>query len=65
MFREMAIKIVVFFFAYIPDKIKYLGVGRIKFIFITIEVIRVCNQLCFKDNLLKSNCILTFICICR
>ena len=44
-------KIIVFFFAYIPDKINSLRAGRIKFIYITIEVIRVCNQLRFKDNL--------------
>ena len=28
----------LFFFAYIPDKISYLRVGKIKFIYITIEV---------------------------
>ena len=45
MFREMVLKIIVFFFAYIPDKINYLRVGRIKFIYMTIEVTCVCNQL--------------------
>ena len=45
MFREMVLKIIVFFFAYIPDKINYQRVGRIKFIYMTIEVICVCNQL--------------------
>ena len=37
MFREMLIKLYFFYFAYIPDKIIYLRVGRIKFIYITIE----------------------------
>ena len=44
-------KSIVIFFAYIPDRINHLSVGRIKFICITIQVIRICNQLCFKDNI--------------
>ena len=39
MFREMVIKLyILFFFDYIPDKINYLRVGWINFIYITIEV---------------------------
>ena len=43
----------LFFFAYIPDKINYLRVGRIKFIYITIEVMHcTCLQsVIYKDNL--------------
>ena len=58
MFREMVIKL-YYYFAYIPDKINYLRVGWIKFIYSTIEFMhytlaRVCNQLYFKDNLKKN-----------
>ena len=38
MVRKVVIESYYFFCAYIPDKINYLRVGRIKFIYITIEV---------------------------
>ena len=53
MFRD-GNKIKLFFFAYIPDKINYLRFGRIKCIYITIEVIRVCNQLFFLKIISKN-----------
>ena len=46
--RNKQIKIIVFIFAYTPEKTNYLRVGRIKFIYITIEVISLCNQLFLK-----------------
>ena len=52
MLREMVIKLFCFL-AYIPDKINYLRVGRIKFIYITTEVMHYTCLLSviFKDNL--------------